>query len=192
MSRDKELDAQILRYHFVEHWGVNTIASQLGIHHSTVDRVLCQAGMPKAERTRRTSIVDAYHPMVIETLPWSSPVINTAGATPDYVMPFDTCLDGPVAADEGHGPDVVFLYTSPAKQKVVFSFDTSQTFFNTYLYAVKTCSDFGASCIAAQDSLVNGGESLILDLEVGETWFVVVDGFFTGSTGQFVLKADTF
>ena len=68
MSRDKELDAKILRYHFVELWGVSTIASQLGIHHSTVDRVLCQAGMPKAERTRRASIVDLYHPMIIETL----------------------------------------------------------------------------------------------------------------------------
>jgi len=68
MSRDKELDAKILRYHFVEHWGVSTIAAQLGIHHSTVDRVLCQAGMPKAERTRRASIVDPYHPMIIETL----------------------------------------------------------------------------------------------------------------------------
>ena len=40
MTKDKELDAKILRYHFVEHWGVNTIADQLGIHHTTVDRVL--------------------------------------------------------------------------------------------------------------------------------------------------------
>ena len=46
---DKALQAKILRYHFVEQWGVNTIARQLGIHHSTVDRVLSQAGLPKAE-----------------------------------------------------------------------------------------------------------------------------------------------
>ena len=68
MTNDKELDAKILRYHFVEHWGVNTIADQLGIHHTTVDRVLCQAGSPKAERTRQASIVDPYHPMIIEML----------------------------------------------------------------------------------------------------------------------------
>jgi len=68
MTNDKELDSKILRYHFVEHWGVNTIADQLGVHHTTVDRVLCQAGMPKAERTRQASIVDPYHPMIIETL----------------------------------------------------------------------------------------------------------------------------
>jgi len=32
LAIDKECEAKILRYHFVEHWGVNTIASQLGIH----------------------------------------------------------------------------------------------------------------------------------------------------------------
>lgn len=68
MTNDKALDARILRYHFVEHWGVSTIADQLGLHHTTVDRVLCQAGLPKAERTRRASIVDPYHPLIIETL----------------------------------------------------------------------------------------------------------------------------
>jgi transposase len=30
--------------------------------------VLCQAGLPKAERTRQASIVDPYHPMIIDTL----------------------------------------------------------------------------------------------------------------------------
>jgi transposase len=65
---EKDLEAKILRYHFVEQWGVNTIARQLGIHHTTVDRVLSQAGLPKPERARRPSIVDPYHPMIIETL----------------------------------------------------------------------------------------------------------------------------
>jgi transposase len=65
---DKAQEAKILRYHFVEHWGVNTIARQLGIHHSSVDRVLALAGLPKAARSRRASMVDPYHPMIIETL----------------------------------------------------------------------------------------------------------------------------
>jgi transposase len=68
LAIDKALEAKILRYHFVEHWGVNTIAAQLGIHHSTVDRVLSQAGLPKAERAPRASIVDPYTPFIIETL----------------------------------------------------------------------------------------------------------------------------
>ena len=68
MTISKELEVQILRYHFVEHWGPHTIAAQLGIHHSSVDRVLSQAGMPKAERARRVSIIDPYLPFIIETL----------------------------------------------------------------------------------------------------------------------------
>jgi len=62
---DKDLEAKILRYHFVEQWGVNTIARQLGIHHTTVDRVLSQAGLPKAERARRPA--EAY--LRLKTLP---------------------------------------------------------------------------------------------------------------------------
>ena len=65
MTISKALEAKILRYHFVEHWGPHTIAAQLGIHHSTVDRVLSQSGMPKAERARQVSIIDPYIPVII-------------------------------------------------------------------------------------------------------------------------------
>lgn len=68
MAIDKEAEAKILRYHFVEKWRTGTIATQLGIHHSTVDRVLAQAGLPKVERTRRASIIDPYLPFIIDTL----------------------------------------------------------------------------------------------------------------------------
>ncbi len=68
MAIDKETEAKILRYHFVEKWRTGTIAAQLGIHHSTVDRVLAQAGLPKIERTRRSSIIDPYLPFIIATL----------------------------------------------------------------------------------------------------------------------------
>lgn len=68
MTIDPELESRILRYHFVERWRVNTIASQLGVHHSTVSRVLSQAGIGKGERTRRPSILDDYTPMIMETL----------------------------------------------------------------------------------------------------------------------------
>ncbi len=68
MSIPKELENKILRYHFVEHWPVGTIAVQLGVHHTTVDRVLSQAGLPKVERTRRASITDPYLPFIVETL----------------------------------------------------------------------------------------------------------------------------
>ena len=68
MTIDKDLEAKILRFHFVEKWRVGTIARQLGVHHGTVDRVLSQAGLPKVERPRRPSLIDDYLPFIIETL----------------------------------------------------------------------------------------------------------------------------
>ena len=68
MSISKEKENQVLRYHFVEKWKVGTIATQLGIHHSVVDRVLAQAGLPKTERSMRPSIIDPYLPFIHETL----------------------------------------------------------------------------------------------------------------------------
>ncbi len=68
MAIDTEKKAKILRYHHVEKWRVGTIARQLGVHHSTVDRVLSEAGLPRVERPHRVSIFDPYLPFVIETL----------------------------------------------------------------------------------------------------------------------------
>lgn len=68
MAIDKDIEAKILRYHFVEQWKVGTISAQLNIHHSVVDRVLSQAGLPKVERSLRTSIIDPYLPFIVETL----------------------------------------------------------------------------------------------------------------------------
>jgi len=68
MTISKEIEARILRYHFVELWRVGTIATQLGIHHSVVDRVLAEAGLPKVERSPRPSIIDPYLPFIVETL----------------------------------------------------------------------------------------------------------------------------
>jgi transposase len=64
----QELEAKILRYFHVEKWRVGTIAAQLGVHHATVDRVLSQAGLPKAARAHRASLLDPYLPFVVKTL----------------------------------------------------------------------------------------------------------------------------
>ena len=68
MAIPPELEAKILRYFHVEKWLVGTIAQQLGVHHATVDRVLSQAGLPKAERPHRVSLIDPYLPFVLKTL----------------------------------------------------------------------------------------------------------------------------
>ncbi len=68
MTIDRDTQTQILRYHFVEGWPVNTIAAQLQVHHSVVDRVISQAGQPKSERTRRASKIDPFVPFILQTL----------------------------------------------------------------------------------------------------------------------------
>ena len=68
MAVDKELEANILRYHFVEKWTVGTISRQLGVHHDAVERVLSQAGLPKVERADRPAMIDPYLPFIMETL----------------------------------------------------------------------------------------------------------------------------
>jgi len=64
----KEREAEILRLHHVERWPVGTIARQLGVHHTTVQRVLVQAGPPGAKVITRASIADPYIPFIVETL----------------------------------------------------------------------------------------------------------------------------
>jgi transposase len=63
-----EREAEILRLHHAEKWPVGTIASQLHVHHSTVRRVLIQAGAVAAEAMSRPSIVDAFVPFIKQTL----------------------------------------------------------------------------------------------------------------------------
>ena len=64
----RELEAEILRLYHAEHWRIGTLATQLQVHHSTVRRVLAQAGIPAGQQSLRRSIVDPYIPFVVETL----------------------------------------------------------------------------------------------------------------------------
>ena len=64
----RALEAEILRLHHTEHWPVGTIATQLRVHHSTVRRVLAQAGVPVAPKTVRASLVEPYLVFISETL----------------------------------------------------------------------------------------------------------------------------
>ena len=68
MTLSQQQHTDILRYYFAEQWRVGTIARQLHLHHSTVERVIAKAGVPKPERTTRTSIIDPYLPFIVETL----------------------------------------------------------------------------------------------------------------------------
>jgi hypothetical protein len=43
----KETEAEIVRLYHGEKWPIGTIACQLGIHHTTVQRVLWQTGVDR-------------------------------------------------------------------------------------------------------------------------------------------------
>jgi hypothetical protein len=64
----RAVEAEVLRLHHAEHWPIGTIARQLLLHHSTVRRVLAQAGVPAAQKTTRPSLADPFVPFIIETL----------------------------------------------------------------------------------------------------------------------------
>ncbi len=68
MSISDELQANILRYYHVEKWRVGTISSQLGVHHSTIKRVLSEAGVPKRKILVQSSMMDSYLSFVLDTL----------------------------------------------------------------------------------------------------------------------------
>ena len=62
-----EQEAKILRLFHAEQWRPNTIARQLGVHHSTVRRVLAQAGQ-ESLIISRPSILDPYMGFLTKTL----------------------------------------------------------------------------------------------------------------------------
>lgn len=68
MSISEDLKANILRYHHVEKWRVGTIARHLGVHHTTVKRVLSETGVSKHSILVQESMIDPFLPFVMETL----------------------------------------------------------------------------------------------------------------------------
>jgi transposase len=68
MVTPPDIETQILRYYHAEKWTAGTIARQLHVHHSVVRRVLAQAGLPRIGAVKRPSPIDAYLPLIRETL----------------------------------------------------------------------------------------------------------------------------
>ncbi len=64
----RTLEAEIRRLHEAEHWPVGTISRQLRVHHTTVRRVLADAGMPAPSTLARPCLVDPYRAFCVETL----------------------------------------------------------------------------------------------------------------------------
>ena len=67
MSVPPEVEAEVRRLHYAEHWPVGTIAAQLGVHEDVVRRVLGvdERRLPAAPRKK---LVDRYAPFIAQTL----------------------------------------------------------------------------------------------------------------------------
>jgi transposase len=65
---DAELYARIRRLFFAEHWKVGTIASELGVHHETVERAVEVDRFVRTQRQFRPSLLDPYKPFIGEVL----------------------------------------------------------------------------------------------------------------------------
>jgi transposase len=64
----KDTEAEIVRLFHGEKWPVGTIASQLGVHHTTVQRVLGKIGVEPKVVAPRPSMADPYVPFIVEQL----------------------------------------------------------------------------------------------------------------------------
>jgi len=67
MTISSKLEARILRLFEAEKWPVNTIAVEVGVHHSVVQRVIDQRGLPRPQVPRRSKL-DRFAPFVEELL----------------------------------------------------------------------------------------------------------------------------
>jgi transposase len=63
-----EREAEIVRLRHAEKWKIDTIATQLNVHHSVVRRVLREFGLPVPKLAPRPSMVDPYLAFIHETL----------------------------------------------------------------------------------------------------------------------------
>jgi transposase len=68
MTVAKECEAEILRLVDAEKWPEGTVASELGVHHDVVTRVLAEAQSGKSQRAPRTSKLDPYKAFIVEQL----------------------------------------------------------------------------------------------------------------------------
>lgn len=64
----KETEAEIVRLYHGEKWPIGTIASQLGLHHTTVQRVLRHTGVDAKVVAPRPSMADPFVPFIAEQL----------------------------------------------------------------------------------------------------------------------------
>lgn len=65
---DAELYARIRRLFYAEHWRIGTIATELGVHHDTVENAIGKDRFAQSARPVRPTLLDPYKPFLQATL----------------------------------------------------------------------------------------------------------------------------
>ena len=77
MTIDRQLEVEIRRLYFGEHWKKGTIATQLQVHRDVVERVVGPLGPEPKSRPPRPSVLDPYRSFVTDTLETYPGVVST-------------------------------------------------------------------------------------------------------------------
>jgi transposase len=68
MTLDSEIEAEILRLAFIDEWPMGTIASQLGIHRSVVERVISQSQEASITKLARPKFIENHMEFIMDTM----------------------------------------------------------------------------------------------------------------------------
>jgi hypothetical protein len=64
MKTTAEVEAEVVRLHYAEHWRVGTIATQLALHPDVVKRVL-GLGVAKTPSQLKARMIDPYREFIV-------------------------------------------------------------------------------------------------------------------------------
>src|SRR4051812_42391431 len=65
---DPQVETEIRRLFFAEHWKVGTIAGELSVHHSTIKRVINADGMVRTKGAAAGAMLDPFKDFIALTL----------------------------------------------------------------------------------------------------------------------------
>ena len=115
MKTTPEVEAEIVRLHYAEHWPVGTIATQLEQHVDVVKRVL-GLGVPRPPSSMKPRLVDPYREYIDDTLRRYPKLL----ATRLYDMLVERAKLSRIAVGAVSYLDLVDARTCPARRAAVY------------------------------------------------------------------------
>jgi hypothetical protein len=104
---------------------------------------------------------------------------STVGATNDLDPGSGGCAPGP-------GADVVYRFTPAVTDVYTIGATPSSNLFDVSLYVITDCSNPAGTCVAGSNNLgIGRGEFITPTLTAGIPYFIIVDGAFSTSSGDF-------